>query len=57
MGREALGRMACGREYAFMSDENEEPLDANDVTKNFEKLKKKKALPPVIKKMGIYIYS
>lgn len=55
MGREALARMSIGREYAFMSDENEDPLNNDDVTKNHDKLKKMKTLPAVIKKMGIYI--
>lgn len=53
MGREALAAMSIGREYAFMSDENEDPLDPNDVTKNHDKLKKLKMLPHIIKKMGI----
>lgn len=38
-----------------MSDENEDPLDVNDVTKNHDKLRRLKTLPSVIKKMGIYI--
>jgi len=54
---QCLAQMTVGRDYNFMSDENEEPLDPNDTTKNWRKLTKLKATAPIIRKTGTYIHS